>query len=434
MSSLAPTLAASDSSDPAPRSFPRAALGAFLGGFWALSDQAVLSLGNFLTSLALIRHLPPATYGVYALVFGTLLFLVSLHAALVTYPLSLKAAAASEGDDAVRRLCASSLGLTAALWLPLAIGLVAALLFLRRPDLAPWACAALLAWLLQETLRRTLMARLRHRQALVGDVVSYLGQAAAVWALAWLGALTLKSALIAIASTSTAAALIQAAQLRLTPRLPFSSFIVHPSSFLLVGRWMLLVNLMGSITVLTMPWTLKAFHGPGEVARFQSLTVLLGIGNPVSMGMVSLIVPAVAAESARGGVAPARRAALRLSLVGGSLLLPFYLLLLAAPTAVLSAFFGADSAYVSLATPVRLFVGAYALAYVAAVSAALLNGLGHSRSAFLAHAAAAAATVLVSLPLAAKFGLTGAVWAGLFPAALHVAVALLMVTRVDLKR
>ena len=97
----------------------------------------------------------------------------------------------------------------------------------------------------------------------------------------------------------------------------------------------------------------------------------------------------------------------------------------------LSLFSGAESAYVGLATPVRLFVAAYALFYVAQISAALLNGLGQSRRAFVAHAAGAAATLLVALPLAAAGGLRGAVWGGLVPAAVHAAASVLLLRRLS---
>ena len=86
---------------------------------------------------------------------------------------------------------------------------------------------------------------------------------------------------------------------------------------------------------------------------------------------------------------------------------------------------------VGLATPVRLFVAAYALFYVAQISAALLNGLGQSRRAFVAHAAGAAATLLVALPLAAAGGLRGAVWGGLVPAAVHAAASVLLLRRLS---
>jgi O-antigen/teichoic acid export membrane protein len=405
---------------------------AVLGSAWALADQATLSLGNFLTNLVLLRFLAPAAFGTYALLFGTLMFAGSLHAALVVYPLSIgtvpRGGRTRPGSISRGVTAGGALALTGVLWLPLSACLVAAAALLGRIDLAPWAIAALLLWLVQETLRRALLADLRHRAALIGDAVSYLGQAAVVWGLALRDALSIESALMAIAATSAAGALVQAFQVGLR-RLPRHLLAPTGLAFWRDGRWLLLVQCLGLLTVYATPWTLMFFHGGREVAQFQAVAVLLGVANPVTAGMIGLIVPAVAAASRDGDVTAARAAALRYGAVGAALLLPYYLALSLFPTTLLSLFSGAESAYVGLATPVRLFVAAYALFYVAQISAALLNGLGQSRRAFVAHAAGAAATLLVALPLAAAGGLHGAVWGGLVPAAVHAAASVLLLRR-----
>ena len=86
---------------------------------WALVDQAILSGGNFLTSYVLVRALPEAVYGEYALVLTFILFLNNLHTALITYPLSVTAAI---GDGADLKIHARrSLRLTMALFVPAGI-------------------------------------------------------------------------------------------------------------------------------------------------------------------------------------------------------------------------------------------------------------------------------------------------------------------------
>src|SRR5688500_14175813 len=161
---------AGDTAGAAARVSPPRLGGAVLGSAWALADQATLSLGNFLTNLVLLRFLAPAAFGTYALLFGTLMFAGSLHAALVVYPLSIGTTARGgrAGRAPVPRGVAAggALALTGVLWLPLSACLVAAAALLGRIDLAPFAVAALLLWLVQETLRRALLADLRHRAAL----------------------------------------------------------------------------------------------------------------------------------------------------------------------------------------------------------------------------------------------------------------------------
>src|SRR5262245_22544082 len=55
---------------------------------WALADQGIVSLGNCATNVLLARSLAVAEFGVFALLLEAMLFLNSLQAALVIYPLS----------------------------------------------------------------------------------------------------------------------------------------------------------------------------------------------------------------------------------------------------------------------------------------------------------------------------------------------------------
>src|SRR5687767_3370998 len=76
---------------------PFAALLRSRGG-WALADQGVVSAGNFITGVLLVRNLEKVEYGVYFLIFGVLQFLHSLHQSLVTYPLSVRGAVSDQDD------------------------------------------------------------------------------------------------------------------------------------------------------------------------------------------------------------------------------------------------------------------------------------------------------------------------------------------------
>ncbi|MDB5295185.1 MAG: hypothetical protein JWO31_1168, partial [Phycisphaerales bacterium] len=104
-------------------------------GIWALADQAVCSLGNFLTGVLLARSLDRQAFGAFSLVFGVLLFLNSLHGAVVTYPLTLEGAAA--GPDRFRRLVRRGLAFTLAVAPALALVVAAATFRIERLSLLP---------------------------------------------------------------------------------------------------------------------------------------------------------------------------------------------------------------------------------------------------------------------------------------------------------
>jgi O-antigen/teichoic acid export membrane protein len=402
---------------------------ALLGGtaVWALADQAVISLGNFLTNIILARHLAPAVYGVWWWVFNVILFLNSLHASLVSYPLTLRAAVEDETYLAGR--ARRSMSLTLFLSPMMAVGLVCVSAATGRWSVLPFALAALMTWQLQETLRRSMMARLRHRDALPGDFVSYWGQMAAVYVLARTGRLAPETAFIAVAATSALAAVLQAMQLGIASATWRDSTIREAAAeSWRLGRWVLLTALVSAAVIHLIPWSLGAFHGTTEVAKFAAVATILNASNPIVMSVGSLIVPAVAAAAAKGGGGPgaARRAALEYAAAGAALLAPLYILLLVLPGLALRLFYGPDSHYLSLGHELRVFVLCYAMMYVANVSVSILNGLGRGHVGFIATAVAAGGAMAISVPLAAAFGVRGAAWGGAVPIALQLLVAVVL--------
>ena len=185
-------------------------------GFWSMADQGAVSLGNFLTSILLARRFAPAEYGIYALLLATVFVLNSVQAAVITYPFSLEGAAESECD--LQRRAGGSLVLTVLLAVALTVVLVVATVVLKRPAIWPYAALALICWQAQETARRALMTHGRHRDALWGDLLSYVGQAILLGLLLLWHGVTLESAFLVIALTSAVAAGLQALQLGLRPR------------------------------------------------------------------------------------------------------------------------------------------------------------------------------------------------------------------------
>jgi O-antigen/teichoic acid export membrane protein len=417
-------------------------------GIWALGDQALLSAGNFLTNILLIRHLAPEAFGNFAVLFSVLLFLNNLHASLVTYPLSVTAG--KDDDAALRRRTRGAMAIALMLGVPFAAAAGGAAACIGHAALVPWVVAAMVLWQAQETLRRSMMARLQHHRAIPGDAVSYLGQVVAIGLLAHFHTLTVAHAFGAIALTSAVAMLLQAMQLKLgrldttTPRRLDETVSLGEQwrQYWSLGRWVLMSNLIGLVTVYATPWILRYFHGAGSVAAYQALSNLLGVSNPVVSSMAGLIVPAVAKAKAdcderlpadptplqrhqhdvlcvrTGGVA-----ASRYGMQGLTLLLPYYAVLMLLPHTALHLFYGKNSPYLGYASLLRLFVLVYGLYYVSQVVFGLFNGLGRSRWSFYAQLCAAVANAVVCLPLAIVVGMVGAIWGGVVPMLAQLTVA-----------
>lgn len=376
-----------------------------LRGFWSLTDQGLVSLGSFTLNIVLARALPAGEYGLFALVVGIVLFANSIHGSLITYPLLVSGAGA--GREALRRTTGGSVLLTLVLALPLGALPAAAAWLLGRGDLAWLVFLGCVAWQVNETLRRALMADMRHERAIPGDLFSYLGQAGVLWALGRTGHLSLGSAFLALSACMAAGTLWHLA----LQGVSFPSWKEagrQGAGFFELGRWVLLGNLSGIVSVQGFPWALALHGGPGFAASFQAAVNILGVANPVIFGVGSVIIPATAKARAEGGRSTAKRVGMAYAGNGALLVLPFYAALLVWPYQALHFLYGDASPYLGLAGVLRILVLAYVLSYFAQTAGAVLNGMKETRAAFAANAAAAAAAVAIGLPLAATGGLAWA--------------------------
>ena len=395
-------------------------------GFWSQVDQGVVSLGSFMLGLILARSLPPAEYGVYALVWSALLFLRGFHTSLVTYPLSVDWAKTEPGK--LNALVGGSLALTIALGLPLMAGAAVAAVIVGRPGLVPWAMGALLAGHFQETTRRALMAGLRHRATVLGDSVSYLGQVAGLWAVASSRRLSVEAAFAAMALTSLVAGFIQLRQLG-APAFETRVLRALAARWWELGRWLLLATLLSVFTIQVFPWTVGLVRGPAEAGQYQAAANLLGATHPVLFGLGNLLVPAVAQARVCGGLSASWRVARWYGLLGAVLLVPYLGVLWVWPGEVLRLVYGTGSPYMALETEVRLFALAYATIYIGQLAGSLLLGLEQSRASFWVTAACAAASVVVGMPLAAGYGVDGALAGLVVSRVVQVGSAIALIVR-----
>lgn len=386
-------------------------------------DQALVSFGNFVLGFVALRTMPQQEFGAFFLVLSMLLFLNSLHGALVGYPLSV--CGANCDSYALRRRVSDSILFTLALAPPLSLGMIGMMAWFSQTGLIPWALTAMVLWQVQETLRRGLMAHLRHREALLGDALSYIGQAAIALILAQSGKLTLEAAFCAIAITSLLGLLVQFFQLR--PKLELArsaAAILHEHWYL--GRWVFLTNAVALLTTQATLWTLGYFHGVIAVAEYGALTQIIGLTNPVVIGITGIVVPTVA-RAVSSDMPGAQRAALALGLQGAVVLSPYLAILLVAPEVAIR-LVTSSSDYASLSKLLQLFALSFALAFPAMMILAVLNGLGQPHFSFAAQCAYSTTVLLVTLPLTIVYGLSGATAGNL------LALSVLLVTAILLLR
>lgn len=379
---------------------------------WTIADQAIVSLGNFLSGVILARHLPETGYGAYALLLETMLFLNSLQAAIVTYPMSVRGA--THDSRNLRRFASAALWLTLALLPALGAAMGIAVLCgaqmgmsgVGSLPLAIGAIAGMVLWQMQETMRCALMAEFRFGACIPGDALSYLGQVGLLSLLATFGALTLPRAFFVIGSTSALAVVLQAMQVGIV-RVSFAEFVEIARDFWKLGSWTLLANIAMVLTTMGYTWMLKLLRGLDATADFAAILVPFRLANPLLLGIGNLLVPAVARAARKDGVRASARAAGRYSLLGGAVIFTYYGVLCAFPSLALRLVFGSGSPYLNEGTWLRLYALNMCVMYVELVLQGWLSGLGESRANFMTQIVQAAATLSVTLPATALYGIPG---------------------------
>lgn len=370
---------------------------------WSLIDQGVVSLGSLLINLVLARNLTTAEYGVFALLFSAVMALQVITSSIFYYPLSQRLATLR--GPAHSRLLSLSLILVVGTSFILNFFLAAGLIWFGYGDLILPAGALFLLWPLEETARRGLLANFRHRTAIIGDSVTYLGQAILVALLAVGGWLDLTSALSAMAAACALGAIIHLSRLTLTkPEIRETRPIM--ANLWSLGKWYLVINAILLLNVRIFPWALAVASGASAAAAFQAALNIANVINPLVIGLGNSIPQAAAQAHSTGGSAAAWRISRNYILLGLPPALAFSVVALAAPTFILRVFYGAHSPYLDIAFAVQIMALFWPARYIGDLVACFLNGVGAGRLAVMGYIVSLVTSVL-ALPLALPFGLPG---------------------------
>jgi O-antigen/teichoic acid export membrane protein len=353
-------------------------------------------------------------------------YLNNLHGALVTFPLTVKSAVTDE--EGLRRFATASSLLTMFLGIPLAIVTLIAGSALGMVALGASAVISLVLWQLQETTRRGLWAHFRHADAIIGDCVSYVGQAFGVWLLIHYHNLSLVTIFSVMSATSGAAAIVQLIQVGIVP-IRLAELKTIARQFWLTGRWVAFTNLSAIATAITGSWALRIFHNAEQVADFFAIGNLLKLCNPIMASIGGLITPAAAKKLAHEGVRAAERITAKFTILGGAMLLPYLLFILVLPTWALQLAYGRESHYLGQELALRGCVIGYFILYISGNLTAFLNGIEMTRYAFYGQIATALAQFTILLPANIIFGLQGYVWGGVVMASVQLIVFIFLVKK-----
>ena len=392
-----------------------------------LTDQAIVSAGNFGLNIFLARSFSEMDYGAFALILSFVVFLNTLHQAFVIFPLSVDGAAAAPSSlGYFLALAASLTALETILFFPVISG---ATLSVGRLALLPQAPLFRLAWQLQEVWRRGLIARGRYGDAIGNDFVRYIVVLMALIAMDYLKLLSLQSVFILL----VAASLLTCWPL-LAPLLAEERRVRQTLRSELRAHWRMAAPVLGAnlLAVLSTQWFLWLLawgHDLASSAALVALANIAGFASPVMYGLENILVPEIARQRDSLTFTALMQLVWRRGVAGALLVLPFFAIVLIWPAPVLHLFYGAHKSYSQFTLSLQMLAAAYITYLVAYVLGAALRGYRASRAVLKMQLYPALMGITVGSWLTLRFGVSGACFAALIAGAMRVGIGWHYVTR-----
>ncbi len=271
----------------------------------ALADQAIVSATGFLTTLLIAHWSGPTQLGVYALGFSLVVAVLGFQDALVLQPYQIQRYY-PEGTPAERAGAALTLSIlfSAGTILVLTVAALGFLAWGASPELVvmTWAVTGIIPFALtRDFARRFAFAHLAMGRVLVLDLAVAIIQLSA---LGWLGASGKISGVSAFAALGAACAFPTAIWLYYA-RAEFAILPQHARIALArtwpLGKWLLVgriaVQLQGSATY----WLAAAYGGVAITGVFAACMSIVGIANPLMLGLGNIFMPKLVLAWKHGG-------------------------------------------------------------------------------------------------------------------------------------
>ena len=401
---------------PPPRERPIISLRWIRTNAWGLADQVLISGTNFATGVLTIRALHHDEFGMFSVIYGVLLLCNIFQSTLVTQAHNVLGA--TRDGDRYKRYTGSAaagqlglVGVEALLALPIAI----------IASLAHWQAAAMLwalipaivAWQLQEFVRRVLYTEGRYAAAFWNDVISYGGQTLALALLyaahAWHGyPFTGAIALYVLAATSALGAILGLWQLRhsLVPAVDRHDLDENWH----FGKWLLGGELLGLCSSLLMQvWLVALLLGTMASANLRAVQILFGPTRLIAF-FLATVLPIRFARTLHAHGAEALKSQVRHVFLVLAPLVGVYCMLLAVfPQPLLKLVYGKEYAANDAATVLALYSISAFLSYMQMVIAAALTAGRKTRAIFTASRWGCYVALLMSPICIRAFGAPGSI-------------------------
>lgn len=281
------------------RLLPQNPGGLLTKGFWAVMDQGLFAVSNFLLNVLLARWLPPPEYGAFTVAFTVFLLLGTFHSALLTEPMLVFGPGRYQGrrGEYLGALLTGHWGVVifGSLLLGVcgwAIGVFGSkALATALLGFALAGPAILLLWF----MRRACYIRLEPHLAASGGLVYLVLMGSGLFELSRHVRLSMPAALWVMGGASLIASIWLAARLRLSVRPAAATAVAREAlrDHWEYGRWsvatMTLIWIPGNVHYLLLP----LWRGLGASGAFKAVTNLILPVQHMYTALAVLLVPAL---------------------------------------------------------------------------------------------------------------------------------------------
>ncbi len=288
---------------------------------WAIADQVIVSGCNFLTGILLARYLGLEEFGRFTLAWMAVLFFNGIQVAIITSPMM----SVGPKKDAESAPCYyGAVFMQQLVWAASASIVLLVIMLLCEQFIPEWKyssfsfplMATLLAFQMQDFLRRYFFVRKRAGYAFLNDAVSYIGQLVFLVALFRCVTLDAVAVLWVITGTSGLAVLLgwfQLGNVRLSLRKVSLVSLEHWG----FGKWMLASSLMQWVSTNFLLIMAAFILGPIAVGAIKAANNIVGVTHVFFQAMENFAPSQAARKYASKDIDGLKRYLWKLVKIGG---------------------------------------------------------------------------------------------------------------------
>ncbi len=274
-------------------------------------DQGIFSGTNFVTGIIVGRFCLKEEFGLYTLGLSLLVVVAGFCASICNTPYLIMFPQKADCDKPT--FTGSMLLVQVAVLLAITVSLLAIQLYYHlwlEPDalLTVFQVLSVVAGFIvfRQFLRSVCFAQMRAGSAVVLDLSVCILQISIFSVAAWWGCLNATMALLVVGAVCGVATTVLVVNMRSLFKVSLSRVRRDARQIVQVSKWIMFSGIACSLSGQVLPWLLTAYHGVSKVAEMGACLGLLGLINPILLGVGNVVGPSLSHAYARGGAAELR--------------------------------------------------------------------------------------------------------------------------------